>query len=107
MGDICCSEKSKERSVSTIVSVRQKSLTDPSTKKEYEKSLESILNLALTKFQENYQINSLKLKGLIGKGGQASVFQVDLLCEKNGEQLVKKLAMKRVSKKYISKEQVR
>jgi len=44
---------------------------------------------------------------LIGKGGQAAVFQVDVLCEQDGQKIIKKLAMKRVSKKSIKKEQVR
>jgi hypothetical protein len=40
---------------------------------------------------------------LIGKGGQGTVFQVDVLCQQNDQKIIKKLAMKRVSKKHISK----
>lgn len=82
---------------------KSSNLRDPHTRKEYEKTLEYILNQALEKFYEKYHIRSLKLKGLIGKGGQASVFQVDVLCMKNGEKLIRKFAMKRVSKHRLDK----
>lgn len=57
---------------------RKASLEDPHARKQYENDLSIILNAALAKYSEEKSILKVSIVSSLGKGGQASVFLVEL-----------------------------
>ena len=77
-------------------------MKDPSVRKRYEEDLSLILNTALAKYSEEKSVVELLIIGELGKGGQGSVFLVELSAvDHEGNLHKKEYAMKRVSKKKL------
>ena len=80
MGNLCCSTDGKSKlSSSPFVSKKKRTLKDEITKTHYEAEITRNYNSVLCEFsREKFCPKRLRIKSLIGKGGQGSVFLIEL-----------------------------
>lgn len=77
-------------------------MKDPTVRKQYENDLSIIINAALAKYCKEKSVVKIAIIAKIGKGGQASVFLVEVQEADALQCIIKQnYAMKRVSKQKL------
>lgn len=101
MGNYCCSDDELPE-LRSLKMRKKTSLNDPIAKRDYQEKINSLINSALEKFNGQKKVKEVVIKKKIGKGGQGSVFLVNLTTEdKHGDEEKKDYAMKQVYKKNL------